>query len=86
MARAIIGNHCSPISIIFYSVIANVSPSSRILVTLLKDELRFSETSLPTRATRRHIPEDSILYSLRSENLKSYILVISLTCYEVASA
>jgi homoserine kinase len=30
------------------------------------------ETSAPTRATRRHIPED-IIHSDRRENLKSYI-------------
>jgi hypothetical protein len=29
-------------------------------------------TSVNTRSTRRHIPEDGILYSHRRENLKSY--------------
>jgi hypothetical protein len=41
---------------------ANV-PSSPILVTLIK-ELRFSETSVLTRATRRNITEDGILLNV----------------------
>jgi hypothetical protein len=32
------------------------------------------ETSVPTRATRRNIPENPVLDSHRRENLKSYIL------------
>jgi hypothetical protein len=35
--------------------------------------LRFSETSVPTRATRRYIPEDGTLHSHHGENLKSYL-------------
>jgi hypothetical protein len=31
------------------------------------------ETSFDTRSTRRYIPEDDILHSHRSKNLKSYI-------------
>jgi hypothetical protein len=44
-----------------------------ILVTLMMETPRSSETSVLTRSARHNMPEDALLHSHRRENLKSYL-------------
>jgi hypothetical protein len=54
-------------------VAANVVPSSLTISTLMMEAIRYTKTSVLTRATCRNIPEDGICYYHRRENLKSYM-------------
>jgi hypothetical protein len=62
-----------------FLVTASVVPSPPILVTLMKEELNSSETSVITRTTRRNIAEDTILHSHGREDLKSHIALTGWT-------
>jgi hypothetical protein len=56
----------------------SVVPSSPILVTLMKEALSSSETSVLTRATLRNIPEDTIHHYINLCTLKSCWNIIKL--------
>jgi hypothetical protein len=60
-------------AVLRFLVTANVAHNSPILVTLMMEAIRSSETPVFTRATWRNIPEDNIPHSHCRENLKFYI-------------
>jgi hypothetical protein len=53
-------------------VTANAVSSLLILFSLMMEAIHSSETSVLTRVTWCHIPEDSVLHSHRHEIVKSY--------------
>jgi hypothetical protein len=64
-------------SVLRLLVNANIVPSSQILVTLIMEEIRSSESSVLTKATLRNIPEGGIIHGHRCGNLNSYTYITS---------
>jgi hypothetical protein len=64
LVRADISEERITSSVLRLPVTANVVPSSQILVALMMEAIISSETSVPIRVTRRHVPEDGILQVL----------------------
>jgi hypothetical protein len=59
---------------IFLQPLSRADSSLADFSTLKIETIISSETSVHTRSTRRHIPEDCFLHSHPRENLKSYTL------------
>jgi hypothetical protein len=60
--------------------------SSWVFKWPVKEAASSSETLALTRATRRNIPEDTILHSHRRENLKSYREILFVASKAAAGA
>jgi hypothetical protein len=60
------------ISVLRLLITANVLPSSPILLSLMIEAIRSSETLVLTRDIRRNVPGDGILHGHHRGNLKSY--------------
>jgi hypothetical protein len=59
-------------SVLLLLVTANVYPSPPILVTLMMEAIRSSETSVRTSSTRLDIPENGILHLIVINPTKSW--------------
>jgi hypothetical protein len=70
---------CGSCSMLRLLVIANVIPSSPILVILMMEAKCSSYTSVLTGASRHHIPKDGVHHGHRYGNLKSCIELIGWT-------
>jgi hypothetical protein len=70
-------------SVLQLLISANTFRSSLILSTLKLEVTYFPETSVLTRAKRRHISEDGISHNRCTINLKSYLLSVFIVKWSV---